>query len=100
MRARSIGPLIDGSFRDNRSTTRWRGFKNGDLLRLAEKEYGVFVTVDRKISVQQDLTAFNIAVVLIRSRSNRLEDLRTLVPQLLETLNRVTPRALTTVGTI
>jgi len=74
--------------------------KNGDLLRLAEKEYGVFVTVDRKISVQQDLTAFNIAVVLIRSRSNRLEDMRTLVPQLLETLNRATPRALTTVGTV
>jgi predicted nuclease of predicted toxin-antitoxin system len=78
----------------------WTGFKNGDLLRLAEKEYGVFITVDRKISVQQDLTAFNIAVVLIRSRSNRLEDIRTLVPQLLETLNRVTPRSLTTVGTL
>jgi len=100
MRARSIGRLIDGTFRDNVQRRGWRGIKNGDLLRLAEKEYGVFVTVDRKISVQQDLTAFNIAVVLIRSRSNRLEDIRTLVPQLLETLNRVTPRALTTVGTV
>ncbi len=76
----------------------WTGIKNGDLLRLAEKEQDVFVIVDRKISVQQDLTTFNIAVVLIRSRSNRLEDIRPLVPELLDALNRVTPRALTTVG--
>ena len=78
----------------------WAGIKNGDLLRLAEKEHDVFVTVDRKISVQQDLTRFNIAVVLLRARSNRLEDIRPLVPELLETLKRVTPRALTTVGKI
>ena len=76
----------------------WAGIKNGDLLRLAEKEHDVFVTVDREISVQQDLTRFNIAVVLLRARSNRLEDIRPLVPELLETLKRVTPRALTTVG--
>jgi len=74
------------------------GIKNGALLRLAEKEHAVFVTVDRKISVQQDLTRFNIAVVLLRAQSNRLEDIRPLVPELLETLKRVTPRALTIVG--
>jgi predicted nuclease of predicted toxin-antitoxin system len=28
------------------------GIKNVDLLRLAEKEHDVFITVDRKISVQ------------------------------------------------
>jgi predicted nuclease of predicted toxin-antitoxin system len=78
----------------------WAGIKNGDLLRLAEKEYDVFVTVDRKISVEQDLTKFDIAVVLIRSRSNRLEDIRPLAPELLQTFNRATSKALTTVGPI
>ncbi len=76
----------------------WTGIKNGDLPRWAEKEYDVFITVDRQISVQQDLTTFNIAVVLIRSRSNRLADIRPVMPELLEALKRVTPRALTTVG--
>ena len=76
----------------------WAGIKNGALLRLAEKEYDVFVTVDRKISVQQDLTTFRIAVVLIRTRSNRLEDIRPLVPELLEVLGRGNARMLTTVG--
>jgi hypothetical protein len=78
----------------------WSGIKNGELLALAEKEFDIFVTVDRKISTQQDLTKFNIAVLLIRSRSNRLEDIRPLVPELLEAFNRVTPRELTIVGRI
>lgn len=76
----------------------WAGIKNGDLLKLAEKEYDVFITVDRKLSVQQNLTEFDIAVVLIQSRSNRLEDIRPLVPELLRAMNRATRRALTGVG--
>ena len=38
----------------------WAGIKNGDLLALAEKELDAFVTVDRKISTQQNLTNFKI----------------------------------------
>jgi len=48
--------------------------------------------------VQQDLTDFDIAVVLIRSRSNRLEDIRPLVPELLGAISGATRRAVTTVG--
>lgn len=55
------------------------------------------MTTDRKLSAQQDLTRFDIAVLLIRSRANRLEDIRPHVPELLETLRRARPRALTTV---
>jgi hypothetical protein len=76
----------------------WAGIKNGDLLRLAEKEFDAFVTVDRKISAQQDLTTFDIAVILIRSPSNRLEDIRRLVPELLKALGRATPQTLTAVS--
>jgi hypothetical protein len=76
----------------------WAGIKNGELLRLAEKEYDAFVTVDRKLTVQQDLTAFDIAVILIRSPSNRLEDIRPLVPEILGAISRGTRKALTSVG--
>jgi hypothetical protein len=76
----------------------WAGIKNGDLLTLAEKEFDAFITVDRKLAKQQDLTEFDIAVVLIRSRTSRLEDIRPLVPELLEAINRATRRALTSVG--
>ena len=76
----------------------WSGIKNGELLELAEKEFVLFITVDRKISRQQDLTKFKIPVLLIRARTNRLEDIRPLVPELLKTLDRVTTGTLTTVG--
>jgi predicted nuclease of predicted toxin-antitoxin system len=76
----------------------WAGIKNGELLALAEREFDLFITVDRKIATQQDLTKFKIPVLLIRARTNRLEDIRPLVPELLKTLDRVTSGTLTTVG--
>jgi len=65
---------------------------------LAEKEFDAFITVDRKLAKQQDLTEFDIAVVLIRSQSNRLEDIRPLVPELLGAISRAAQGALTSVG--
>ena len=61
----------------------WAGIKNGELLTLAEKQLEVFVTVDRNLSFQQNLTRYNIAVVILRARTNRLRDLRPLAPELL-----------------
>lgn len=61
----------------------WSTIKNGELLALAAKEFDVFVTVDRNLSFQQNLPAFEIAVIVIRARSNRLADLKPFVPELL-----------------
>ena len=66
----------------------WGGIKNGDLLALAEKEFDAFITVDRKLSSQQDLTKFRIPVLLLRARTNRLEHIRPLAAELLEKLPR------------
>lgn len=64
----------------------WAGIKNGDLLRLAQEQFDVFVTVDRNLSFQQPLPQFNIAVIVLRAPTNRLNDLRPLVPQLQQML--------------
>lgn len=77
----------------------WGGVKNGELLALAQTEFEVFVTVDKKIVIEQDLTRFTIAVVLIRARTNRLEDIRPLVSQLLQTINSAVPGRSNVVGT-
>ena len=76
----------------------WAGIKNGDLLTLAEKEFDAFVTVDRKISVQQDLTRFQNAVLLLRAPTNRLEHIRPLAPALLEKIEQAPNGALTVIG--
>ncbi|MEM9273940.1 MAG: DUF5615 family PIN-like protein [Cyanobacteria bacterium P01_F01_bin.143] len=64
----------------------WTGTKNGKLLALAEKEFDVFITVDRNLSFEQNLPSFNIAVVVLKAYSNRLADLKPLVSQIMEIL--------------
>lgn len=64
----------------------WASAKNGDLLALAQTNFDAFVTVDRNLSFQQPLPSFSIAVVILRARTNRLVDLRPLIPKLLEVL--------------
>jgi hypothetical protein len=67
----------------------WAGTKNGKLLALVEKEFDVFITVDRNLSFQQNLSQFNIAVVVLQASSNRLMDLKPLVPKVLDILSTV-----------
>jgi predicted nuclease of predicted toxin-antitoxin system len=62
----------------------WAGVKNGDLLALAQNEFDVLITVDRKVSEEQDLTNFTIALLLLRAATNRLEHLRPLASKILE----------------
>jgi hypothetical protein len=69
----------------------WAGLANGELLVRAQHEFDAFVTVDRNLPSQQDLSRFSIAVVVLRARSNRVGDLRDLIPQLLAALPGVEP---------
>ena len=41
----------------------WGGFENGDLLRLAEGEYDLFVTSDQNLRYQQNLVDRKIAIL-------------------------------------
>lgn len=76
----------------------WSGITNGKLLALAQAEFDVFVTVDRNLSFQQHLPKFNIAVVLIHARSNRVADLLDLLPDLLEAIPSAKSGGVTDVG--
>jgi len=75
----------------------WASKQNGELLALAASKFDVFLTVDRNLSYQQDVSAFDIAVVVLVARSNRLDELRPLVPRLLEIIPRAERRTLTVV---
>jgi hypothetical protein len=55
---------------------------NGALLAVCEAEYDAFVTLDQSIRYQQNLRGRPIAVIILRAKSNRLEDLAPLVPAL------------------
>jgi hypothetical protein len=76
----------------------WSTVKNGELLSLAARRFDAFVTVDRNLSFQQNLPSFDIAVFVLRARTNRLADLRPLVPDLLALLATAQPGTVTFVG--
>jgi hypothetical protein len=76
----------------------WAALKNGDLLSRAQLEFDVFVTTDRNLPFQQDLSRFSIAIIVLRARSNRVIDLRRLVPELLAALPVARRGAVTWVG--
>ncbi len=59
----------------------WAGVQNGELLRSAQEQFDVFVTVDRNLSFQQNLSQFSIAVIVLQAPTNRLKDLRPLISQ-------------------
>lgn len=76
----------------------WSTIKNGELLALASQEFDVFVTVDRNLSFQQNLVSFSVAVIVLRARTNRLADLRLLIPELLSAIETAKPGLATHLG--
>jgi hypothetical protein len=69
----------------------WTTLKNGELLALAAAQFDVFVTVDRNLSFQQDIVSLPIAVVVLQARTNRLADLKPLLPSLLFAIDATPP---------
>jgi predicted nuclease of predicted toxin-antitoxin system len=68
------------------------GLKNGDLLTTAESaKFDVFITADQGIEYQQNLTARKIAIIIFRTKSNRLKDLFPLVPACLAHIESIHP---------
>ncbi|HEX5470796.1 MAG TPA: DUF5615 family PIN-like protein [Lacipirellulaceae bacterium] len=67
----------------------WAGKRNGELLNLASGQFDIFITVDQNLPNQQKISHYNMAFVVLIAPSNRLVDLRPLVPQLLSKLERL-----------
>jgi predicted nuclease of predicted toxin-antitoxin system len=65
----------------------WGGIANGELLRRAEAEFDVLVTLDRNLQHQQSLSKYGIAVVLITARKSK----RSFIEQAMPEVNRMLP---------
>jgi hypothetical protein len=76
----------------------WTSLKNGELLKRAATQFDVFVTTDRNLSYQQNISELTIAVIVLRAKSNRLADLQRLVPSLLANIETAARGETTLVG--
>jgi hypothetical protein len=85
---RRFGDLIVGHTVTTAVDRGWSGLKNGELLERAQSEFDVLITVDRNLLHQQDLRRYSVLVVVLVARTNRLQDLRPLIPTLLSALDR------------
>ncbi|MFM8535776.1 MAG: hypothetical protein ACKOEC_19685 [Acidimicrobiia bacterium] len=77
----------------------WAGRRNGELLRLMQAErFEVLLTVDKSLPFQQNLQAAAIAVVVMVAKTNRVKELRPLIPGVLVALAEIGPGQLIRVG--
>ena len=77
----------------------WASIKNGKLLALAASEFDVLLTADKGMEYQQNSETLPIAIIVVRAKSNRMEDLVLAVPAILQALNELQPCTLVRIAT-
>jgi hypothetical protein len=76
----------------------WQSTKNGELLRLASREFNVFVTADKNLEYQQNLPSLAIAIVVLVAPSNRMEAYLPMGNKLREAIQGARPGVVTKVA--
>lgn len=76
----------------------WAGLTNGQLMAQARGKFDVLLTADRNLEHQQNLSALPVAVAVLTAPTNKLEDLKPLVPELLRRLGSLAANTLIRIG--
>ena len=91
--------LFEGHESESAAYAGFTGLKNGELLNAAEGAgFEVIVTTDQEIPYQQNLAARRISLLVLCAPTNRLADLRGLLPSALEALKAIVPGQVVRVG--
>ena len=67
----------------------WAGIKNGELLKLVEENFEIFITSDKNLTYQQNLVGRNLAIILLPS--NQVPIIENLLPQIDDALENIQP---------
>ena len=67
----------------------WSAVKNGDLLKLAELEYQLFLTADQNLRYQQTLSGRRIAILVLST--NELRRLQSSAALILAAIHSIQP---------
>jgi hypothetical protein len=69
----------------------WSGTSNGELLRLAAREFDALVTGDRSLQYQQNLSGLGLGIIVLIAPDNRVETITSMAPHVLAALARLRP---------
>ena len=61
----------------------WRSSKDGPLLTFAQDQFDVFVTIDRNLERQQNLTKLKIGIIVVRVLPNEIRFYKPLFEKLM-----------------
>lgn len=67
----------------------WSGIKNGELLKLVERQFDLFITSDKNLRYQQNLAGRQLAIVLLPS--NQVPVLVSLLSEIDEAIGNADP---------
>ena len=87
-----LGKLLVGHTCSTVQQQGWASIKNGKLLALAKDQFDLLLTADKGMEYQQNQDTLPVAILVVRARSNRLEDLAHAVPAILAALEEIPPR--------
>lgn len=68
----------------------WSGIKNGELLKLVVAEFDIFITSDKNIRYQQNLSALDLVILLLPS--NQVPVVEALLPEINSALDNISSR--------
>ena len=67
------------------------GMANGELLARIQGTFDAFITIDQNLVAQQATSNLSFGVIVLRAPSNKFDDLKALVPQILAALSALQP---------
>ena len=70
----------------------WSSKRYGELLQLMlAGRFEALLTVDQNLEFQQNVRESGVGVIVVLARTNRVKELRPLIPRILEALARLSP---------
>ena len=68
----------------------WSGIRNGKLMTLCvENEIDILLTIDKNLMFQQNLAKFPVAIVVLNSKTSKVEELITFLPSFIAQLSTI-----------
>ena len=88
---RRLGRLLAGHEVQTVQGMGWSSASNGEILERMAPDFDALVTMDASLVFQQDVRKLPFSVIVLSAKTNQLEDLQPLVPDVLRALHTIRP---------
>ena len=93
-----LGRALAGHYCTSVQKMGWSGITNGRLLTRAQDQFDLFITGDRNLSFQQNVTEFRIAIIVLQAKGTQLHQTLPLMAKVLTLLPSLKPGTVTFVS--